>query len=194
MQLQFTPRKAYALKDEADYLNTVSLDYPQALMIPEGGAGSPGILGSEEILAGLELASYSHILCAIGTGTMFTGLVNASLPHQRLIGIPVLKDMEILPDTLARNVWNRERIHSCRIFGDYHFGGYAKWNPTLLRFMNQFYEMTSIPSDFVYTGKLFYAFSDLVRKKQFPPQSRLLLIHSGGLQGNRSLVRGSLVF
>ena len=77
---------------------------------------------------------------------------------------------------------------------DYHFGGYAKWEPRLIYFMNEYYRQTSIPSDFVYTGKLFYGISDLAAKKYFPPGSRLLLIHSGGLQGNQSLDKGTLIF
>jgi 1-aminocyclopropane-1-carboxylate deaminase len=51
-----------------------------------------------------------------------------------------------------------------------------------------------IPTDFVYTGKLFYAVRDLIQKNFFPSGSRILLIHSGGLQGNLSLRKGTLMF
>ena len=51
-----------------------------------------------------------------------------------------------------------------------------------------------IPSDFVYTAKLFYALNDLVQKKYFTEETRILAIHSGGLQGNRSLPNGTLIF
>ncbi len=77
---------------------------------------------------------------------------------------------------------------------DYHFGGYAKNNAELIAFMNGLYRQTGIPTDFVYTGKLFFAAMDLVRKNYFPKGSKLLIIHSGGLQGNGSLAPGSLVF
>jgi 1-aminocyclopropane-1-carboxylate deaminase/D-cysteine desulfhydrase-like pyridoxal-dependent ACC family enzyme len=60
--------------------------------------------------------------------------------------------------------------------------------------MNSFYEQTGIPTDFVYTGKLCYAVTDMVKKNYFPAGSRLLLIHSGGLQGNTSLTKGTLIF
>ncbi len=80
------------------------------------------------------------------------------------------------------------------IVHDYHFGGYAKFKPELIHFMNEFYRLTSIPSDFVYTGKLFYAIHDLIATDYFPSGSRLLLIHSGGLQGNASLNNGTLIF
>ena len=77
---------------------------------------------------------------------------------------------------------------------DYHFGGYAKNNAELFTFMNELYRQTGIPTDFVYTGKLFFAALDLVKKNHFPKDSKLLIIHSGGLQGNGSLVPGTLVF
>jgi 1-aminocyclopropane-1-carboxylate deaminase len=81
-----------------------------------------------------------------------------------------------------------------QILHDYHFGGYAKYKPELITFMNEFYSQTCIPSDFVYTGKLFFAVNDLAEKKFFPPHSKLLLVHSGGLQGNDSLGKGTLIF
>ena len=79
-------------------------------------------------------------------------------------------------------------------FHDYHFGGYARKTPLLLNYMNALFEETGIPTDFVYTAKLFYAFEDLVAKNYFPPGSRILVVHSGGLQGNASLPPGTLSF
>ena len=87
-----------------------------------------------------------------------------------------------------------ERMKAFHILHDYHFGGYAKHPPELIRFMQQFYQAEKIPTDIVYTGKLFFAAQDLVSKKYFPQGSRLLLIHTGGLQGNRSLPPGTLPF
>jgi 1-aminocyclopropane-1-carboxylate deaminase len=60
--------------------------------------------------------------------------------------------------------------------------------------MNQLYYEAKIPSDFVYTAKLFYAIADLIIANFFPPGSRILLIHSGGLQGNSSLGKGTLIY
>jgi 1-aminocyclopropane-1-carboxylate deaminase len=76
----------------------------------------------------------------------------------------------------------------------YHVGGYAKFNSELIHFMNNWYLTTNIPSDFVYTGKLFFAFSKILERDFFPPGSKILLIHSGGLQGNNSLKNGTLIF
>jgi 1-aminocyclopropane-1-carboxylate deaminase len=76
----------------------------------------------------------------------------------------------------------------------YHFGGYARHPPELIDFMNEFYRETTIPSDIVYTGRLFYALRDSIRRNFFPVSSRILVIHSGGLQGNGSLKPGTLEF
>ena len=77
---------------------------------------------------------------------------------------------------------------------DYHFGGYAKFNNDLIHFMNNWYLTTYIPSDFVYTGKLFFAFTNMLEQDYFSPGSKILLVHSGGLQGNNSLKNGTLIF
>jgi 1-aminocyclopropane-1-carboxylate deaminase len=59
--------------------------------VMEGGYGKLGSKGAADILQVADTGNYSHILCAVGTGTMLSGLIRASLPGQELIGISVLK-------------------------------------------------------------------------------------------------------
>ncbi len=187
MQLEFISRRDYAEKTSAHFLRQLSLRYPGAYIIPEGGAGPPGIQGSEDILRITDTCRYTHILCAIGTGTMFQGLIRASLPGQSVVGVPVLKGVDPLflsPDQSER----------AQVLHGYHFGGYARHPPELIDFMNEFYRETTIPTDIVYTGRLFYALRDSIRRNFFPVSSRILVIHSGGLQGNGSLKPGMLEF
>jgi len=205
MELEFISRALYRQKDDPAFLRELSDRYPGAIIIPEGGAGAPGIAGSQEILDAVDKSRYSHILCAVGTGTMFRGLVAAAAPGQPVLGIAVLKGFQDLPGSdspsstagpdgsfLAPPPANEAPPH--RIIPDYHFGGYARQTDALLDFMNEFHQTTGIPSDFVYTGKLFYATLDLIGSNLFPPHSSLLVIHSGGLQGNQSLPGGRLHF
>jgi 1-aminocyclopropane-1-carboxylate deaminase len=109
-----------------------------------------------------------------------------------VIGIPVLKAPSLQHEIEA--LLPEEKRKNFLLLHDYHFGGYAKYSKELIDFMNDWYHRTSIPSDFVYTGKLFYALHHLFEKNWWPAKSKLLVIHSGGLQGNRSLPKGTLIF
>jgi 1-aminocyclopropane-1-carboxylate deaminase len=186
MQLVFISREEYAGKKLPAQLND-----KDHYIINEGGYGRTGAKGAASITDHFSPADYSHICCAVGTGTMMAGLIN-TLPGQEVIGISTMKNNFQLEDAI-RQLLN-ELQPQVRIFHDYHFGGYAKYKTELLSFMNDFYKTTGIPSDFVYTGKLFYAVNDLAAKDFFPTGSKLLLIHSGGLQGNRSLSKDTLIF
>lgn len=189
MQLHFVSRMDYRDKN----LIVNNFDHEDYLIIPEGGHGLPGIQGAEDILSSVD-NNYSHIICAAGTGTTLAGIINSAHEHQKIIGIPVIKigspdDNELLSFLTIHTNKNNFQLNY-----DYHHGGYARKTSALIDFMNNFYAEEQIPTDFVYTGKLFYAVNDLVAKNFFPPHSRLLVIHSGGLQGNRSLPAGELIF
>ena len=187
MQLIFTSREDYSRKNIPE-----EIIRDDTYFISEGGFGIKGAAGAATMLDGVEKENYSHICCAAGTGTMTAGLVQASGAKNKILAISVLKNnFEIeqqVKSLLPGNEMKFDIVH------EYHFGGYAKYKPGLIQFMNEFYRLTSIPSDFVYTGKLFYAINDLVTASYFPSGSRLLLIHSGGLQGNVSLGKGTLIF
>ena len=190
MQLEFISRHQYAEKEQPAFLQQLTSRFPGAYIIPEGGGGLPGIMGSETILSKINADDYTHICCAIGTGTTWLGLVRSST-RQSVIGVPVLKGIETINTTGILTTEQHTRAH---LLMGYHFGGYAKHPQPLLDFMNWLYTSSNIPTDIVYTGKLFYAIHDSIRRHLFPTRSRLLIIHSGGLQGNRSLRPGQLLF
>ncbi len=194
MSLVFISREEYARKEQPGFLQELARAYPGVYIIPEGGGGEAGILGCKDILKGMDTRMYTHILCAIGTGTTFLGLVLASVPGQQIIGVPVLKGFDRLEAIDKENILTPEFRSRCHLLPDFHFGGYARHPQQLLDFMNRFYHRTGIPSDIVYTGKLFYALQQGLSQSLFPAHSRLLVIHSGGLQGNQSLPPGKLDF
>jgi 1-aminocyclopropane-1-carboxylate deaminase len=194
MQLHFVSRDAYRMKESESLSAQLSEIFGDYYLVPEGGAGEFGRKGSKEILQLAEAANYTHIICALGTGTMFAGITNASSDHQQMIGIPVLKGMNETIEKLPLHFEDPLKIKHCTFFYDFHFGGYAKRNVQLLDFMNRFYQQTGIATDFIYTGKLFYALIQLVEQHYFEKGSKVLAIHSGGLQGNLSLPAGSLLF
>ena len=188
MDLHFVSRKDYVFKDG------LSFQFPNAYIILEGGAGELGIKGAADIIAETKFNKYNFIVGACGTGTMITGILNASKPKQQIIGINVLKGFETLKNTIIFNSKNTSAENRLTIFNEYHFGGYAKHSVPLIEFMNSLWQKENIPTDIVYTSKLFYAVQDLLIKKYFPAKSNILLIHSGGLQGNASLALGRLLF
>lgn len=193
MKLTFVDRDTYQKMTSQVTASQYTGTFAGHYIISEGGAGPAGEKGCREILGLVDKVAYTHICCAIGTATMYLGLINSSLPQQPVIGIPVLKGMNNLHEQLAPRI-HPEKWSYSKFFYDYHFGGYAKKNNELFAFMNAFYDQSGIPTDFVYTGKLLYAVVDLVEKNYFPGGSRLLVVHSGGLQGNMSLPLQTLHF
>ena len=190
MRLQFVSRGQYNQKNDPAFIQVIQQQYPGSCIIPEGGAGEKGIQGAAAIWQWASPEKYSHVICAVGTGTMLLGLATHSLPGLHIIGIPVLKGFENWQPAYA----TPEQLQRVSLLPGYHFGGYAKKNDALIDFMNEWYRATHIPTDFVYTGKLFFAINDLIKNGYFPSGSRLLAIHSGGLQGNASLPSKTLVF
>jgi 1-aminocyclopropane-1-carboxylate deaminase len=190
MELYFISRNDYKEKViPGEVLST--LDPDTVYIVNEGGYGKMGMLGAMEILEELNSNDYTHIIAAVGTGTMLSGIISAAHPDQKIIGIPVLKDDSLELKIKALLPMERQRF---QLIFDYHFGGYAKTSPDLIQFMNNWYKQSGMPTDFVYTGKLFFAANDLLEKDFFPKGSKILIIHSGGLQGNLSLPQGTLIF
>lgn len=192
MQLKFVSRTAF--QDDKSLIASMQTTYPGYLVVPAGGQGAAGVQGAAEILSLVDRQPYSHIACAIGTGTMFAGLIKALLPHQQALGFSSLKIADPAHNSILDFVRTHTSSSQFSVIYDYHFGGYARKNSTLITFMNDLYQTSGLPTDFVYTGKLIYGINDLIHKDFFPGNSRILLIHSGGLQGNRSLPPGMLPF
>ncbi len=172
MDFMFVSRELYKQKNEQAYLQALQSEYPDTYIIPEGGDNALGQKGCEEILSN-STRDYDLIFCAHGTGTTFKGIAKSLLPHQQLIAINVLK-YEATCNLLNASINN-----------DYHFGGYAKHKKELLEFKTWFETTYHISLDYVYTAKLMYAVFDLIKQQTLSKDKKILIVHSGGLQGNR---------
>ncbi len=191
MQLEFVSRTDYRNRDVL--LEKLSTKFPGHYIIDEGGQGFLGIKGAAEIKNHTpKWNSYTHILCAVGTGTMLAGLASVANNDQKVIGISSLKSSDEQTEAILRFMPKLESRFI--ILNSFHFGGFARHTPALIGFMNEFYQHTGIPTDIVYTAKLVFAWKELTLQSHFPAGSRVLLIHSGGLQGNRSLSPNILTF
>ncbi|WP_366186956.1 pyridoxal-phosphate dependent enzyme [Flavobacterium ovatum] len=177
MQFEFVSRENYRLKENQDFISNLKQKRGNFYLIPEGGTNDLAIQGCQEILTD-EDAEFVYICCAVGTGGTISGLINSALPHQKVLGFPALKG-DFLQDEIRTFVKNQ----NWELILDYHFGGYGKINSELVRFINDFYQTTQIPLDPIYTGKMVFGIIDLIQKDYFPENAKILLIHTGGLQG-----------
>ncbi|RFN58751.1 1-aminocyclopropane-1-carboxylate deaminase/D-cysteine desulfhydrase [Marixanthomonas ophiurae] len=177
MQFQFVTREAYRDKYEASFIETLRSTYGNFYLLPEGGTNALAVKGCEEILSGVE-KHVDYICAPVGTGGTVAGLIEASKPQQKTLGFSALKGTfqtsEIQKYTSKTNF---------EIIDDYCFGGYAKIDLQLVRFINEFYKKTGIPLDPVYTGKMLFGIVDLLKRGHFKENSRIFAIHTGGLQG-----------
>ena len=190
MELRFISREAFA-KSHDSRVTHYQKEYPQLHIVPEGGYHPMGVAGALSIAA-LIPEPVTHIACATGTCTMLAGLYLGRKPHQQLVAVPVLKGVHDSFSRLEYLTGQKPDERFLQVVEDYHFGGYAKHDNKLIWFMNALYTQYRIPTDKVYTAKLLYAVKDLIARNYFPKGSRILAVHSGGLQGNASLEAGTL--
>ncbi len=177
MQLEFVSRDAYRLKNESSFLDSLKQQFGDFYLVPEGGTNALAIKGCQEILTE-EDAEFDYVCCAVGTGGTISGIINSILPHQKVLGFPALKG-----DFLKEEIRNFVSNENWELITDYHFGGYGKVNPELIAFINQFFAQTQIPLDPIYTGKMVFGVIDLIERNYFPENTKILLIHTGGIQG-----------
>ena len=182
MFLYYISREKYRLKDTVGFLEDLKLKFGNFYLIPEGGNNDLAIKGTSEILDKYDMQDY--ICCPVGTGGTITGLINTQLSFQNVIGFPVINDSLYIEDKVASVVNN----NNFTFINDYKTGGYAKYNESLINFINDFYEIHNIPLDIIYTGKMIYGIFDLVYNDFFPRGSSILAIHTGGIQGNRGMI------
>ena len=189
MQLEFMGRTHFqAIKNDLLKANNKE---NAVYFIDEGGYGELGAKGAATILNEY-CKDYTTIIAAVGTGTMLAGLIQAAAPHQNIIGIPVLKNEKSIESEIKTLLKDSSKPFT--LLHNFHQGGYAKTNPVLFNFMNQLWTLEKIPTDIVYTGKLLMAVEILLKENYFKAGSKILVIHSGGLQGNRSLPAGTLLY
>lgn len=181
MQFLFVSREVYSKKEEASFIEDLIKKYKKSYILPEGGTNDLAIKGCEEILIE-EDASFDYVCCAVGTGGTISGIINTSKEHQKIIGFSALKG-DFLSDVIRKFVSKSNWY----INNEYHFGGYGKVTNELITFLNNFYNSTSIPLDPIYTGKMVYGIFDMIQKNKFPENSKILLIHTGGLQGIKGI-------
>ncbi|WP_188372668.1 1-aminocyclopropane-1-carboxylate deaminase/D-cysteine desulfhydrase [Winogradskyella haliclonae] len=177
MTFHFISREDYRKKASEDFQDGLKNRFGAFYLIPEGGTNELAVKGCKEILD-FEDVKYDYICTSVGTGGTISGIINASEKHQKILGFPALKG-----DFLKEEIVKFAKRKNWQLINDYHFGGYAKINTQLVAFINDFKSKYSIQLDPVYTGKMLFGILDMIASGKFESGSKILVIHTGGLQG-----------
>ncbi len=179
MELKFISREQYRNKANPDFLNELKSEFGNIYILPEGGTNERAVKGCEEIL-GKHTQEFDFICCPVGTGGTISGIINSAENHQKILGFPALKDSDFLNDEIKKHT----KRSNFELIQDFHFGGYAKTTSELLEFINVFKDEFDVTLDAVYTGKMMFGIYQLIQNGFFQEGSKILAIHTGGIQGN----------
>ncbi|MEC5395090.1 1-aminocyclopropane-1-carboxylate deaminase/D-cysteine desulfhydrase [Bergeyella sp. RCAD1439] len=174
MEFRFVRREEY--RDKEGLMVQLASDYPEALILPEGGTNAEAVEGIERMLSP-DTQRFDYLCTAVGTGGTVAGLAKFAQEHQRVIGFPVVKD-----DSLQGKIRALSGGKEVALF-EASFGGYGKLSDAVVRFINEFGMDFGIQLEAVYTGKMMLALFKLIEKGYFPKGSKILAFHTGGLQG-----------
>ena len=152
-------------------------------LVPEGGTNNAAIKGCKEIITEIE-TSYDVLCCSVGTGGTVAGLIAGLKGEKQVLGFSALKG-SFLKEEIRKLLSNYDgsSFSNWDIINRYHFGGYAKISPELIGFITEFRTSHKILLDPVYTGKMMFGLYDLIRKDHFTHGTRIIALHTGGLQG-----------
>jgi 1-aminocyclopropane-1-carboxylate deaminase len=187
MELSFVSREQYRRKADSDFLKSLELKYGKIYLIPEGGKNSLGVKGCMEIIKDINI-KYDYICCGCGTGTTLAGIVLSKPKGVQALGFSSLKGGGFLQGDVQELIKEQDaelQEVDFKIITDYHFGGYGKVTAELIDYVKGFKADTGITLDLIYTGKMLFGIKDLLEKGFFSPYSSILIIHSGGIQGNQ---------
>ncbi|GAB1539579.1 pyridoxal-phosphate dependent enzyme [Scytonema sp. NUACC21] len=185
MKLQFVSRSDF--RNESFIIQQIEREFGDVYVLPSGGSNTLAVRGCREIVEEVhsQMPFLPDYFCtACGTGGTLAGIIAAADSHQHIIGFSALKGDFLKND--VQKLLDLEESICClnwQINDNYCFGGYAKWQPELINFINDFKRKHHIALDPIYTGKMFFGIFDLVKKGFFRHNTTIVAVHTGGLQG-----------
>jgi 1-aminocyclopropane-1-carboxylate deaminase len=185
MRLEYVDRETYRQKTSQDFIDKLHKKYGQFFLLPEGGSNVLALKGCAEIINEID-TPFDAVCVACGTGATLAGLISGLSNKQQALGFAVLKGADFLSTDIKSLLLQANINTTCswQVNTAYHFGGYAKTKPALWDFIESFKQDFDIKLDAVYTGKMFYGLFDLIKNGYFEAGTRIVAIHTGGLQGN----------
>jgi 1-aminocyclopropane-1-carboxylate deaminase len=181
MELHYVSREAYRTKSEESFLQNLKDQFGDFYLIPEGGTNGLAVKGVKEFAQSLaNEVEFDYLCLPVGTGGTMAGMIEGTDEAKKILGFVSLKGGEFL----EHEIYSYTKRKNFNLLHDYHFGGYAKMNSTLIEFIHEFEQAHNIPLDPVYTSKMMFGVFDLIEKSFFKKNSTILILHTGGLQGN----------
>jgi len=183
MRLHFITREKYRNKYDPKLLDDLKSSQGDFYLIPEGGTNELAIKGTQEIMDE-STAEFDIICSSVGTGGTIAGIIEGMNESQQAIGFSALKG-DFLKDEVQSLLTGPAKNKNWSINTDYHFGGYAKSSKKLVDFMNSFEKKHKVLLDPIYTTKMMFGIYDMIKKDMFKAGEKILVIHTGGLQGRK---------
>ncbi len=184
MRLHFVDRQSYRNRHQAEFIEQLHQQFGDFYYLPEGGGNTLALQGCREIVTDIDVP-FDIITTACGTGATLAGIASALQPAQQAVGYAVLKGADFLREDIERLLRQSQlKADNWRLVTDYHFGGYARIDDALVNFMREFEQQFNIRLDAVYTAKMFYGLFQDIQHNRFKPGTRIVALHTGGLQGN----------
>lgn len=149
--------------------------------VPTGGCNAEGIMGCGDIAVELmvQVPEATHIVLPSGTGATALGIAQKN----KDITIIVANALKMNWKQHIRSYFKCEVPENVIVWDDIHLGKYGAINNKLVQFMHDFYNRNQIIIDPIYNGKALYAIEQKLNQGYFPPDSRIVYIHTGGSQG-----------
>jgi 1-aminocyclopropane-1-carboxylate deaminase len=173
MEFRFINRTDY--RDKETFTNLLQNEFPEALIIPEGGTNALAVEGVKFMLND-ETTEFDYLCCAVGTGGTLAGISKNAERYQKILGFKVVND-----DSLDEKIFQLSQRSNFELI-DASDGGYGKMSDENVQFINEFYKQHNIPLEPIYTGKMFRQLFALIDENYFPENSEILAFHTGGLQ------------
>ncbi|KZN68390.1 1-aminocyclopropane-1-carboxylate deaminase/D-cysteine desulfhydrase [Pseudoalteromonas luteoviolacea] len=181
VHLHAVTRLEYRQRYDNNYLEDLEKQFPNTFIVPEGGSNQFALQGCQELAQSLPQSDY--VCCAVGSGGTFAGLLNGLPSTTQLLGFSVLKGTEYLQAEILKLNPKAASYDNWQLLHDFHDGGYGKFSETLWRFCQMMARTYHLPLEPIYTGKMMFGLWQLIEQDYFPTNSKIIAIHTGGLQG-----------
>lgn len=189
MRVVALTRSDYRRRQQPAFQQSLVATHGPGLLVPEGGATVAGVRGCRAIAQRINSAGghWDRVVVAVGTGTTLAGLAVGLDTNTRLVGISALKNAHDLEQRVGASLASAG-LHAqvpWQILHDHHCGGFARVDRRLRNFILAVEAARDLQLEPVYTGKALLAVHDRLASSDWRGDERILVIHTGGLQGRR---------